>query len=120
MVSTIAGNGTAIPAASGLLGSAGYQDGPGLTTRWYNPYGVVSDPVGNLYVTDAFNCVLRKLTCIDCFASNTTGSYEGVIVKKSVTVGDPVATATPSVSEGVSTNGYFMAFFASILTALIF
>lgn len=51
LVTTFAGNGTAGPA-----------DGVGSTARFNNPTGVVCDWAGNIYVADAGNNKIRKIT----------------------------------------------------------
>lgn len=50
-VTTIAGNGT-----------AGYQDGVGVTTKFYLPTGLDVDYLGNVYVADRGNNRIRKIT----------------------------------------------------------
>jgi sugar lactone lactonase YvrE len=50
-VSTFAGTGT-----------QGYLDGPLTSAMFNNPQGVTVDASGNLYVSDSFNDVIRKLT----------------------------------------------------------
>jgi sugar lactone lactonase YvrE len=51
MVSTIAGDGT-----------QGYKDGPGATARFNHPRGIAIDAALNLYVADADNHAIRKIT----------------------------------------------------------
>src|SRR5262245_44396467 len=46
---------------AGLAGSIGSANGTNNAARFYNPSGIVIDPVGNLYVADTRNCTLRKL-----------------------------------------------------------
>lgn len=50
-VSTLAGNGT-----------PGYRNGPGSRARFHDPLSVVVDPQGYLYVADAGNHTIRKIT----------------------------------------------------------
>jgi streptogramin lyase len=57
-VTTYAGNGT-----------SGWADGPGSTAEFYHANCVALDSAGNLYVTDEFNHVIRK---IDTAANVTT------------------------------------------------
>jgi streptogramin lyase len=47
-----------------LAGSAGYgsADGTGASARFWNPYGVVVDSAGNVYVADTSNHTIRKIT----------------------------------------------------------
>ena len=52
VVSTIAG-------LAGIIGSANGTNG---AARFYNPFGVAMDTNGNLYVADAYNFLIRKLT----------------------------------------------------------
>jgi len=61
-VSTIAGNGT-----------AGNDDGDALTqATFFNPSGIVLDTNQNIYVTDAYTNVIRKITgsCVSTFAGS--------------------------------------------------
>jgi len=51
VVSTMAGDGI-----------YGYKDGNGLAARFYEPAGLAIDPAGNLYLTDRFNQLIRKIT----------------------------------------------------------
>jgi streptogramin lyase len=52
MVSTIAG----------YPGLTGTTDGTGSAARFYNPYGVTVDALGNVYVADTSNNAIRKIT----------------------------------------------------------
>lgn len=45
-----------------FTGGYGYEDGPGPTAKFRNPYGVATDGRGNVYVADTFNHCIRKIT----------------------------------------------------------
>ena len=47
---------------AGSPGAYGYVDGPGPTARFSCPVGVAVDPAGTIYVADAGNRVIRKVT----------------------------------------------------------
>jgi streptogramin lyase len=47
---------------AGLGGSPGYADGAGTNARFSNPYGVVVDSTGTVYVADTGNFTIRKIT----------------------------------------------------------
>lgn len=47
---------------AGAPGKAGFADGPGDVARFNSPTGIAVDPTGNIYVTDAGNYVIRKIT----------------------------------------------------------
>lgn len=47
---------------AGSLNQTGYQDGNRLEARFNFPAGLISDPLGNLYVADANNGAIRKIT----------------------------------------------------------
>jgi hypothetical protein len=52
VVSTFAGN----------IGGRGYMDGAGQLAQFSNPHGIASDAAGNMYVTDTYNNVIRKVS----------------------------------------------------------
>nr|MCS3816572.1 RHS repeat-associated protein [Mucilaginibacter sp. X4EP1] len=69
--STYAGNGT-----------AGYVDGPMASAEFNHPMGTAVDAAGNVYVSDNYNSVIRKITpagVVSTFAgSGTPGDDDGV------------------------------------------
>jgi uncharacterized repeat protein (TIGR01451 family) len=69
-VSTLAGS------ATGGTGSAGYADGTGTAAKFLTPNGVVVDASGNVYVTDAGNFVIRKISPAGV-VTTLAGSVEG-------------------------------------------
>jgi len=67
VVTTIAGGGP---------GSAGYVDGPGAIARFNYIESVSVDPAGNIFVADAQNCSIRKISP-DGVVSTPIGSGPG-------------------------------------------
>ena len=47
---------------AGTAGNLGYADGTGSAAQFKNPYGVAVDGVGNVYVGDTGNHIIRKIT----------------------------------------------------------
>jgi serine/threonine protein kinase/sugar lactone lactonase YvrE len=47
---------------AGLPGNAGNTDGQGANARFWNPQGLAVDSVGNIYVADTGNNLIRKIT----------------------------------------------------------
>lgn len=47
---------------AGLAGNPGSADGTGSDARFYFPSGIAADGTGNVYVADAYNNTIRKLT----------------------------------------------------------
>ena len=45
---------------AGTAGQAGSADGPGALALFHYPFGVATDPDGNVYVGDTSNCTIRK------------------------------------------------------------
>jgi sugar lactone lactonase YvrE len=50
-----------VSTVAGKAGVAGNADGEGSAARLTYPYGVTSDPAGNLYVADTYNHTIRKI-----------------------------------------------------------
>jgi sugar lactone lactonase YvrE len=57
----IAPNGS-VTTIAGLAGVAGSADGSGAAARFNNPYGLVVDNSGNIYVSDLGNHTIRKIS----------------------------------------------------------
>ena len=72
MISTIAGTGSA---------SLGGDNGPATSAALYNPVGVAVDTTGNVYISDAGNNRVRKITAstgvIQTIAGTGTAGYGG-------------------------------------------
>ncbi len=67
---------------AGSIGSAGNLDGTGSAARFSNPANITIDSLGNLYVADSGNSVIRKITSagvVTTFAgsSGITGNADG-------------------------------------------
>ncbi|WNJ18923.1 PKD domain-containing protein [Pontibacter sp. G13] len=64
-VYTLAGNGT-----------IGREDGPGSVARFYSPWGIACDSVGNVYVADTKNYLIRKIDTLGIVSTVAgTGSF---------------------------------------------
>ncbi|MFN3697736.1 MAG: hypothetical protein ACK4VO_09880, partial [Pseudobdellovibrio sp.] len=53
------GGGVSIIAGTG---SPGYVDGAGGTAQFFSPFGLTTDSLGNVYVADSGNYIIRKIT----------------------------------------------------------
>lgn len=61
-------------------GQPGYQDGPGATAKFSIIWGIVLDQQGNVFVADAGNNCIRKITPagrVSTFAGGTEGYADG-------------------------------------------
>ena len=47
---------------AGMAGVTGSADGMGAAARFQGPYGIATDSVGNLSVSDSVNGTIRKIT----------------------------------------------------------
>jgi len=68
---------------AGLAGISGSADGAGGAARFNGPTGVAVDASGNIYVADAGNCTVRKITAAGTVstlagAAGVAGSSDGV------------------------------------------
>jgi len=54
--------GGVVSTLAGTAPQIGSTDGSGSASRFYGPYGVAADSVGNVYVADAANFTIRKIT----------------------------------------------------------
>jgi sugar lactone lactonase YvrE len=58
----------------------GYQDGNGISAKFYRPNGLAIDASGNIYVVDCYNHKIRKITPsgdVTTFAGSTQGFLNG-------------------------------------------
>jgi sugar lactone lactonase YvrE len=82
---------------AGSLG--GFQDGPGSTARFSFPDDLASDAAGNIYVCDALNNAIRKITPSGMVS--TINPNRGWTFNGQVTDG-PLATATFNFPYGIA------------------
>ncbi len=80
IVTTLAGGGigNATTFDSPVYGRIGAADGTGTAASFNAPAGVVIDAAGNLYVSEAGNHMIRKVTpvgVVSTFAGNTAGGF---------------------------------------------
>ena len=84
---------------AGSAGAWGYTDGTGSVARFSNPTGVAVDSAGDVYVADAGNAVIRKVTpvgAVTTLAGNTLGYFgedNGDGLGSSASFGQPCAVA---------------------------
>ena len=67
---------------AGQAGNPGTLNGIGTNTQFYYPYDVACDAAGNVYVTQLYNGLLRKITPAGSVSTPASGFYgpEGVAV----------------------------------------
>ena len=56
------GNVAAVSTLAGVAGVRGYVDGIGTAAQLNSPFGLAVDSAGNVFVADAYNYVIRKIT----------------------------------------------------------
>jgi hypothetical protein len=77
---TLAGTNWGVSTLAGLVGVYGDADGATNNARFHSPIGVTVDGAGNVYVADANNNEVRKITpggVVSTFAGISTGSTDG-------------------------------------------
>jgi len=80
VVTTIAGGGMGSPGTttSPVYGQIGTANGPGTAAAFNAPAGVAIDAAGNVYIAEAGNHDIRKMTpdgMVSSFVGNTTGGF---------------------------------------------
>jgi sugar lactone lactonase YvrE len=84
---------------AGTAVTSGSVDGPGATARFNYPFGITTDKLGNVYVGDSSNNVIRKITPV-----GEVSLHAGVVS----TVGDygdgPATTALFNFPSGLTTD----------------
>jgi sugar lactone lactonase YvrE len=93
IVTTLAGNGT-----------IGANNGPGATASFSSPSGVAVDKAGNVYVADAGNNLIRKITP-DGAVSTLAGTVAAVDTSNTVT-SEPLFSGPSGVAVDASGNVY--------------
>ena len=91
IITTVAGNGT--------VGYSG-DGGPATSAQLNVPFGVAVDASGNLYIADAYNHRIRKVSAtgiITTVAGNGSGGYSGD--------GGPATSAQLDGPQGVAVDG---------------
>ena len=83
----------------GLPGSAGNEDGMGTAARFNEPSGVAVDSAGSLYIADAGNCTIRKVTATGVVTTlagvaGSAGSEDGT--GRAARFNDPCGVAVDS------------------------
>ncbi len=77
---TLTGTNWTVSTFAGLVGVYGDADGATNNARFHSPIGVTVDGAGNVYVADANNNEIRKITTsgtVGTFAGISTGSTDG-------------------------------------------
>ncbi|MGA3179424.1 MAG: protein kinase [Verrucomicrobiota bacterium] len=74
---------------AGLAGHHGSLDGPGNAARFFAPFGIAVDRLGNVYVSEVGNCTIRKIA-----PDGQVGTLAGL-------------AANPGSNDGVGDNAQF-------------
>ena len=77
---TLTGTNWAVSTFAGLAGAYGDAEGATNNARFHSPIGVAADGAGNVYVADANNNEVRKITTggvVSTFAGVSTGNTDG-------------------------------------------
>ncbi len=111
--------GVSVTTLAGVANTSGYVDGAGTTAEFYYPYGLAVDSLGNVFVADEDNNVIRKITPAGVVSTFTSSYYPNAIAidsSNNVYVADdhnniieysPTGVETDLAGSGVSgsTNG---------------
>jgi streptogramin lyase len=71
-------NAQQVTTITGFLGG-GYEDGSLQTAKFRGPSGICADPIGNLYIADSNNSLIRKIDIVTGMVSTIAGSTEGYL-----------------------------------------
>jgi len=107
VISTVAGNG-----ASGYSGDGG----PATSAELYWPEGLAVDSAGNIYVSDAYNNVVRKVASATGLISTVAGNGYGAGLGYGAYSGDGGAATSAEIyiPEGVAVDGAGNIYFADM------
>ncbi|MES2388726.1 MAG: hypothetical protein V4543_12060, partial [Bacteroidota bacterium] len=70
--------GNAVTTIAGVYSTGGFADGMALGSRFNSPMGIAKDGAGNIYIADAQNYKIRKLST-DGLVSTFAGGYAGFL-----------------------------------------
>ena len=93
-------------------GNMGFKDGPGYTASFNGPYGLAIDGTGNIYVADAGNNAIRKVTPAGYVLTIAGNGTQGM-------VNGPGAQAEFSSPYGIAVNTFGDVFVADTFNQLI-
>ena len=102
IISTIAGNG--YEAGTGNGGYSG-DGGPATSAELFHPSAVAMDSVGNLYIADSENQVIRKVTASNGVIGTVDGNGRGSFCRSLGGDGGPATSAALCYPFGVSVDG---------------
>ena len=99
-------------------GAPGYKEGAGTQAAFNGPEGITLDSAGNLFVADAVNAVIRKLTpSADATPVYTSAPFAGA--RNSGTTDETIATARFYGPNGVAVDGNNTTFVADELNKVV-